>query len=293
MTNNKFECSAISRGVEIELTNHCAQNCKTCERKKIKELGFMNFETFVRVIAFIKQGNYQEIMLSGLGDIFLHKKLFKMIDRLFKKFPNINIVIPTKGQSITLANLKKIKLLQNKGLSIIPSFSIYSFDNKKYKSLTGGDLNNFKKIIKRTQKLKLNYTFEFLIMSYSINELEKFKSFAKSLGINNYGYSLVHNWNGSMSEKKHKKFFSKDISKFFNKRPKNEICEAFKSAYVFIDFSGNIQLCSIACIEKTHILGNARHDSLKTILKRKNKLNYKKICNNCFYYKYKNRNSQM
>ncbi len=285
---NPFKCSAITKGIEIELTNHCSLNCKTCERKKQKDFGFMNFKTFSKTINFIKSGNYEEIFLSGLGDAFLHDKLFKMIDYLFEKLPSIKVVIPTKGQSVTPEYLKKIKILEKNRFSIIPSFSVYSLNEKNYQFLTNGNLKHFYKIIEQVKQLKLNYTLEFLITSYNINELEKFKSWAKSLNINNYGLSLTHNWNGSMAKKKHKEFFSEKVNEFLKKRRKNEICEVFHHPYVFINWKGNIYLCSIDSIKKTGFLGNVFKNSFQEIFKQKKQLNYEKTCHKCFYYQYSN-----
>ena len=97
-----------------------------------------------------------------------------MIDYLFEKLPSIKVVIPTKGQSVTPEYLKKIKILEKNRFSIIPSFSVYSLNEKNYQFLTNGNLKHFYKIIEQVKQLKLNYTLEFLITSYNINELEKF-----------------------------------------------------------------------------------------------------------------------
>jgi len=274
----------IVEGVEIELTNHCTLNCITCARKKRNDFGFMDYATFIKTIDFIRAKKCHEIFLSGHGDVFLHQELFKMINYIFKKYPRVNIVIPTKGQTIDSKILKRIKKLQERQFSITLCFSVFSLNHKTYKFLTGGSFKHFMSVVKQAVDLNLNYTLEFLLTGYNIDEFQKFQSFARSLNIRNYGLALVHHWKGAMTEKEHQKFFNAKTAKFLKQRRASELCEVFQyPAYVFVDYKGKIHLCSNG-VDDSDVLGDVFHGSFQNILRKKRRLNRKKICSRCFMH---------
>ena len=98
--------------IQIEPTNRCNLNCKQCFRYDLsskRAVGDMEFEVFKKII---KQFKYVfDVSLIGLGESFLNKNLFRMIDLLSAK--NIDVSLTTNGtvynekiinQSISLRN---------------------------------------------------------------------------------------------------------------------------------------------------------------------------------------------
>ncbi len=282
-----FELEAnLVDGPEIEITNHCNLKCLTCERLKRDRFGFMSLKDFRKTIDLVKDWKSREIIFSGHGDIFLHKNIFRMFAYALKVLPGVNLVIPTKGQSIDPAALKKIKKFQEAGHNITPSFSIFSLSEKKDELLTGGNLKHLLYLLETARKLGVYFTVEFLLMAQNIDEYPDFLNFAAAYGLKNYGFGLVNNWSGAMEDGKFKKFYSQELDRFIRPRPRGDKCDVFKvPGCVFIDYEGNIKLCSLQIGEPT-LLGHIAKDSLADIVKRKKSLDREEACGRCPMHKH-------
>ncbi len=284
----QFECSAVTRWIEIELTNYCWMWCIVCPRKQMQNFWFMDFNTFKKIVELVKKWNYEEIMICGLWDAFLHKDLFKFIDYLFEKLPKINLFFMTKWQAITDIHLKKLLEYKNKGFNVSLTFSVFSLNKKIFNYLTWWDFyDNFIKMLLKVHKLKINYSLEFMLSTLTLWELEKFKVFAKSLN-KDFWISLVHNWAGSIWKEIHKSLFDiKKLDWFYEKRKKEDICEVMKYDYLFIDYQWDAYQCSLNYSRNYWKLGSILENSLENLLNKKNNLDYTKNCENCFYFNYK------
>lgn len=286
---NVFECSAVTKWIEIEITSYCWLKCIVCPREKLKEFHFIEFDNFKKIINLVKQGNYTEIMVCWLWDAFLHKDINIFLDYLFEKLPNINFFIMTKWQSIKEEHLLKIKELKERGYNISLTFSIFSLNKKIYNYLTWWDYyDRFMWTFKKVISMNIDYSIEFLLSTLTLSELDKFKEFANKIGKNDYWVSLVHNWGWEISKEIHKKFFDdKLLSWFYSKRKEWDLCEAIKYDYLYIDSFWDVFQCSLNEIHRKGYLWKIWEYSLQEFLEKKKNLDYKKTCKGCFYLDYK------
>lgn len=286
--DNVFECSAVTRWIEIELTNYCGLDCKVCVRKQADTFSFMSFETFKGIVALIKDKGYEEIMVCGLWDAFLHKDLELFIDYLFEEIPDIKLFFMTKGQSIKDSHLKYLKKIKEKWHNVSLTFSVFSLSEKLFNYLTGWTFyKKFMQNLKKCEELKLNYSMEFMLSLLNMKELPKFIEFAKKLN-KDYGISLVHNWWGLLPENIHKTLFDEDKLKgYYVKRTENEICEVMKYDYLYFNAQWEVFQCSLNELDKSWYLWKLWEFTLEEFIEKKRKVNYKEACEKCFYYNYK------
>lgn len=286
--DNAFECSAVTRWIEIELTNYCWLDCKVCVRKQAPEYHFMNFETFSWIVATIKDKWYDEIMVCGLWDAFLHKDLEKFIDYLFKELPKINLFFMTKGQAIKESHLAYLKQKKDEWFNVSLTFSVFSLNEKLFNYLTWGTFyKRFMQVLKRCEELKLNYSMEFMLSMINLKELPIFKSFAEKLG-KDYWISLVHNWWWMLPENIHKSLFDEEKLKwFYIKRLPSDICEVMKYDYLYFSAKWEVFQCSLNELDRSGYLWKLWEYTLEEFLEKKRRISYKKACEKCFYYNYK------
>lgn len=285
---NVFECSAVTRWIEIEITNYCSMNCLVCPRKQIKKFEFLSFENFRKIVSLLKEWNYKEIMVCGLWDAFLHKELNDFMEYLFSELPHINLFFMTKWQSIKDSHLEKILDLKNRWFNVSITFSVFSLDEKIYNYLTWWNFyKTFIEVLNKVNKININYSMEFMLSVLTINELEKFKKFAKDLN-KDYWISLVHNWAWEIDKKLHEKLFSEEkLAWYYIKRKDKDICEVMKYDYLYINSLWEVFQCSLNELERKWYLWLLWEHNLKQFLDMKSKLDYKTLCEKCFYYNYK------
>jgi len=285
---NIFECSAVTRGIEIELTNYCWMDCIVCARKQLSSYTFLSFDNFKKIVGLLKEWNYKEVMICWLWDAFIHEEVNEFMEYLFTELPNINLFFMTKWLAIKDKHLDKILDLKKRWFNVSLTFSVFSLEEKIYNYLTGGNFyNNFMKVLKKSHNMKINYSMEFMLSTLTLWELEKFKKFANDLW-KDYWISLVHNWWWRLSKHIHSKLFDKNKLKwYYIERWKNDMCEVMKYDYLYINSFWEIFQCSLNEIDRTGYLWQLWEYSLEEFLSKKNKLPYKEVCEKCFYYKYK------
>jgi len=285
---NVFECSAVTRWIEIEITNYCSMNCLVCPRKKIKKFEFLSFENFKKIVSLLKEWSYKEVMVCWLWDAFLHKELNDFMEYLFSEIPDINLFFMTKWQSINENHLEKILELKNKWFNVSITFSVFSLDEKIYNYLTWWNFyKTFIEVLNKVNKININYSMEFMLSALTLNELEKFKKFAKDLN-KDYWISLVHNWAWEIDKKLHEKLFSEEkLAWYYIKRKDEDICEVMKYDYLYINSLWEVFQCSLNELERKWYLWILWEYNLKQFLDKKNGLIYKTLCEKCFYYNYK------
>ena len=120
---NVFECSAVVRGIEIELTSYCWMNCLVCARWDLDSYNYITRDNFKKIIELLKEGNYSEVMVCWLWDAFLHSEINDFMEILFKELPSINLFFMTKWQSIKDNHLDKILDLKNRWHNVSLTFS--------------------------------------------------------------------------------------------------------------------------------------------------------------------------
>jgi len=288
MVNNEFECSAVTKWIEIELTSYCWMDCIVCARWDLDKYGFLSFDNFKKIIDLLIEWDYDEVMVCWLWDSFIHEKVNDFMEYLFYKLPKINLFFMTKWLALKNEHLDKILDLNNRWFNVSLTFSVFSLNEKMYNYLTGWNFyKNFINVLNKVNKMNINYSMEFMLSVLTISELDKFKKFAKSLW-KDYWVSLVHNWGWRISENIHKKMFNTDILKwYFIKRKKWDICEVMKYDYLYIDSFWDVFQCSLNEIDRTWYLWKLWEYSLKEFLDKKNKINYNQACKKCFYFNYK------
>jgi len=286
---NSFECSAVTKWIEIELTSYCGLKCVICPREKLPKYNFIKFNDFKKIIDLVKEWNYTEIMVCWLWDAFLHKDINLFLDYLFAELPDIHFFIMTKWQAIRQEHLDKIKELKEKWYNISLTFSIFSLNKKIYNYLTGWNyFNTFMNTFKKVISMNLDFSIEFLLSTLTLWELDKFKEFAKTIWKNDYWISLVHNWWWEISANIHNKLFDEwKLSGFYEKRKEGDLCEAIKYDYLYIDSFWDVFQCSLNELHRKWLLWKIWEYSLEEFLEKKRALNYKKTCEWCFYLDYK------
>jgi len=168
---------------QIEPTSLCNLRCEMCIRDKIGvPIGTMSFGNFKEVLN--KLDSLFKIHLSGQGESFLNKELFKMID-----YANNRGVIVNLNTNATLFTEEIIKKICEVDIGEI-AISIESTKKEGYEKIRKGA--KFEKVI--TSIKKLNYaleknkkrtivSFAITILKENIDELPKFINFASSLGV--------------------------------------------------------------------------------------------------------------
>ena len=286
--DNVFECSAVTKWLEIELTSYCWMNCVVCARNDLEQYTFLSFENFKKIVNLLKEWNYLEVMVCWLWDAFIHKNVNEFIEYLFEELPYINLFFMTKWLAITDSHLEKILDLKSRWFNVSLTFSVFSLEEKMYNYLTGWNFyKNFIEVLNKANKMKINYSMEFMLSVLNISEINKFKKFAESLW-KDYWISLVHNWWWRISEKIHNKMFDEEKLKgHFVRRKKWDICEVMKYDYLYIDSFWDVFQCSLNEIDRTWYLWSIWDYNLHEFLEKKKKINYKQACEKCFYYNYK------
>lgn len=286
--DNVFECSAVTRWLEIELTSYCWMNCIVCARGDLEQYSFLSLENFQNIIELLKEWDYQEVMVCWLWDAFIHKQVNEFMEYLFQELPEINLFFMTKWLAITDSHLEKILDLKNRGFNVSLTFSVFSLEEKMYNHLTGWDFyKHFITVLNKAHKMKINYSMEFMLSVLNLWELDKFKKFANNLW-KDYGISLVHNWGWRIADSIHKKMFDEEKLKgHYIKREKWDICEVMKYDYLYIDWFWDVFQCSLNEIDRTWYLWKIWEHTLEEFLEKKKKIDYKSACEKCFYYNYK------
>lgn len=286
--DNVFECSAVTKWLEIEITNHCWMDCIVCPRKKIENLWFLSFDNFAEIVKLLQEWNYTEVMVCGLWDAFIHPEINDFMEYLFSKIPNIKLFFMTKWLALKKNHIDKIKDLKDRGFNVTLTFSVFSLNEKIYNYLTWWDFyKTFLQKLDLSNKAKINYTLEFMLSTITLKELESFKKFAKTLN-KDYWISLVHNWSWDISKKIHEKLFDEKILNwYYVKRKFWEKCEVMNYDYLYIDSAWGVYQCSLNELQKKWYLWKLWEYNLNEFLNLKNSLDYQKLCKDCFYFNYK------
>ena len=185
--NNLTKPAVISNKpvvAQIEPTSNCNLRCAMCIRDKIGvPIGTMSFENFKKILD--KLDCLFKIHLSGQGESFLNKDLFKMIHYANKKGIIVNL-----NTNATLFNEEVIRNICNSNIGEI-AISIESTNKKEYENIRKGanfdqvikNITNLSSALKKTNK-KTILSLAVTILKENIEDLPNFVLFAKKVGIN-------------------------------------------------------------------------------------------------------------
>lgn len=158
----------LFNSIIIELTDYCNFKCQFCPSENItRGKGFMSLELMDKILNEISKERLAENVQFGLmGEPFLHKKLFEMID-LGKKY-NINIRIFTNGSLFTDENINKIlqsgvnglyisyRAVEEAGFGLNSNYNFSKYEGQVKKLLKKAiELNNIDKIFLKVFKNSL------------------------------------------------------------------------------------------------------------------------------------------
>jgi radical SAM protein with 4Fe4S-binding SPASM domain len=169
---------------QIEPTSMCNLKCAMCIRDKIGvPIGTMSFEDFKKILD--KLDCLFKIHLSGQGESFLNKDLFKMIH-----YANSRGIIVNLNTNATLFTEEVIKKICKADIGEI-AISIESTKKKGYEKIRKGA--NFDKVMESIKKLSLMLkknkrktilSFAVTILKENIEDIPEFVLFAEKTGIN-------------------------------------------------------------------------------------------------------------
>jgi len=239
--------------------------------------------TLENICDYINEKKYSQIVISWLGDAFLHKNFYEYIDYIFSRFPRIFIYVMTKWQSLKKSDILKFQNYKQAGYNLNMTFSIFSLEEKKYYETTGGwSLKDLLNMISFSHQSNINYNFEFFLDIGNVNFIPQYKKLC-DLFWKGFHYSIPHNWAWKLTKDIYETMFDADIlEKIVQKRRKGEKCEVFATDYVIFDYKWDVYKCWLKRMSKDLYIGNINSWE---------KLDYSKLdyttCSNCSYFTYK------
>lgn len=188
--------------LNIEITNACNFNCITCYRK---EKLFDEKVTFIdQKVLYnnIEQINPEYVSIAGMGEPFLHPKIFDFLKFLKKK--KIMSSITTNGSTLS----SYANNIVDSYINVI-TISIDSANPETYKKIRGKDylstiIEGIKKInqIKKQKKKDLpQLSIHFVIQKNNYKEVNEIYELAKKLNINMLYYVPIEIIPGSIVDK--------------------------------------------------------------------------------------------
>jgi len=304
--------------IDLEITTKCNLKCIFCQvpdwdRKKLQDMSFNKFKYILDQIPFLSL-----IKLQGMGESFLNKDIFKMIEFANKK--GIKIETTTNG---TILSKEKIKKLFKNPPSKI-SFSLDTPNNITYKKLRGKNMfndiiNNIRLTIDEKNKTKSNTKIRIwcILNKYNIDQVPDLIRLAKKLTVDELVIQTKISSFGKLNLKdKNKKIkvnvFKKEILSKLNKakefaKKKELKLTVFKENYFtktdpcnfiksnpYISVEGEIVPCCIIADPKIISLGNIfkekftkiwNNKKYKQLRKAHNKNILPNFCKDCYLIK--------
>lgn len=169
---------------QIEPTSQCNLKCAMCIRDKIGvPIGTMSFENFKKILNQLDC--LFKIHLSGQGESFLNKELFRMINYANKKGIIVNL-----NSNATLINNEAIENICKSDIGEI-AISIESTNKNEYEKIRKGakfdqviaNIKELSSALKKNNK-KTILSFAVTILKGHIEDLPNFILFAEKVGIN-------------------------------------------------------------------------------------------------------------
>ncbi len=166
------------RSLRISITKRCNLNCFYCHNEgqffdNNRELTPEEIEKIVRVST---KFGVRKIKITG-GEPLIRKDIIKIIKRI-KNIREIKEIALTTNGTLLKKYFKQLKIA---GLDRI-NVSLDTLNKKKYKMITGGNIENVIEGLKEASKYFYPIKINFLAMKINIEELEDMLNFCKEIG---------------------------------------------------------------------------------------------------------------
>lgn len=178
--------------INIEPTTACNISCQVCPRKDLVDNPeFLSFGDFKNIV---DQCLPKKVSLNGLGETFLNKEIFHMLEYLRNK--NINVVTSTNGIFLE----RDAKDIVSSSLSML-RISLDSNEKELYQKIRGSD--NFEQIVsgikiinrlmKESKNNRLCLRLEYVIHNDNVERLKEFIYLAHLLKIKYINFQVLSN----------------------------------------------------------------------------------------------------
>jgi len=249
--------SSPPEGVDIGVTNHCNANCIMCPHSKLKEMGTMNMDNYIKIIDECEEFGVKYVTLSFFGEPLMDKCL---IDKI--RYAKTNGLKVYFYSNASLMNEDWSKRLIKSGLDGI-TISFDSNNKETYEKIRRNlkfDVvkGNILRLIKLKQELKSDTPKINLV----IVELEENKDEIKDLykdwkkKVDSINIINMRNWASAINKK--------GTKESFHYRNDNRVPCALLWTKMVIDWNCDVVLC---CDDWAHkvVLGNLKKQSVKDI----------------------------
>lgn len=194
----KYEDKPYEYPIEIELSSKCHFRCVGCIHKILPDRWYdLSLENFRKIIDFINlnKEHIVHVWLTGIGEPLLNKDILTILDEL-EKIKWIPVLLPTKwGKYLTEPILSKIQELRKKGIDINVQLCIYSMRKEVLNEMCWTDYyDDLFRSIKKMKSLTFDFTSELLLTKFTVNEIDYYKKFCTSIGIDPIIHRLHNFW---------------------------------------------------------------------------------------------------
>jgi radical SAM protein with 4Fe4S-binding SPASM domain len=170
--------------IKIEPTNRCDHQCPKCATLSNRAKGFMNIETYRRIIGMV-QSSCMRLCLYGQGESFLHPQIFEMIR--FAERRKCSVFISSNFNSVSG---DRAKLLLDSGLNYltvcIDGATQQSHSRYRKNGNLSSVLDNLRNLIKlRSQGNYSSPTIEIqtVAFDYIKNEIPEISKMISDIGV--------------------------------------------------------------------------------------------------------------
>jgi MoaA/NifB/PqqE/SkfB family radical SAM enzyme len=176
---------------QIEPTSLCNLRCKMCVREKEGvPIGSMSFENFKIILDKLK--SLYKVGISGQGELFINKDIFKMIAYANKKGKLVHVV--SNGMLLNKEIMENICKVDIGEIAI----SLDSTNKEKYEGIRkGADFDivttNIKTLVEELKKKKKKtiVSIATIIFKKNIDEIPDFVRLAKRLGVKKIAFQTL------------------------------------------------------------------------------------------------------
>ncbi|QHT65471.1 radical SAM protein [Rhodocytophaga rosea] len=237
--------------IEVELTNDCNMGCLHCHRTLFmkRAVGFMEFETFKKIVDEIAQYPVKFLRICGQGEPSLHPQFREIM--AYASGKDIKIEITTNGEIFELFPFEEILRWD---IDII-GVSVDGIDGPSYNKIRkGGDYDRLKQNItgfyefrnRANKKYPMLCVRNVILPSYTPQQIENFNL----------------QWGKSTDQVTHNTFH--DIIQKSSTQGYNRCTDIF--FYAHFNFDGSIRQCAYGFLYGSHEkIGNIKNDSIRNM----------------------------
>lgn len=237
---------------EIEITSRCNAGCTACARTMLKSAGKLvvedlSYEKFVQIFENYNLNNNTFFFCGTLGDAMTHPKITNIFRFLIEKKANIDVHTNGGVRNLNfwkeVAELSKYhETVNNRLLNV--RWNVDGIDTNEIYRINvdiNKVLSNMKSYVEHGGKASWYY----ILFEWNLEEVEKAKSIADSLGIPFYKRQAWRNKNKNLQTMK---FIPKDATL----NPEDISCKHKEKGELFLNADGTIWPCCFIRDEVTH-----------------------------------------